>query len=143
MVELVADAVRFHAIHEKTLRLTLAEIAGRSYGNGATVNQALEEGWRQDVAHSMADGIISQHEEIHLRLFRDQLALNPNNADTQAAAQLDQAWEAAVEGVLRPVYIQQPLTHGTALRVTCFNQPSHWYNLNHKDLQCVTKQGTS
>ena len=38
----------------------------------------------------MADGIISQHEEIHLRLFRDQLALNPNTADTLAAAQLDQ-----------------------------------------------------
>ena len=56
MVEFLADAVRFHAIHEKTLRLSLAEIARHPYGDGVTVNQALEAGWKQGVAHSMADG---------------------------------------------------------------------------------------
>ena len=49
MVEFLADAVRFHAIHEKSLRLTLADIAKRSYGDGATVNEALEEGWKRGV----------------------------------------------------------------------------------------------
>ena len=80
MVAIAADAARTHNFDEKTIRLTLAEIARRSYGNGATVNEALEEGWKQGVAHSMADGIISQHEETRLRLFRDQLALDPNTA---------------------------------------------------------------
>ena len=58
MVNFVADAARTHSFGEKTLRLTLADIAKRSYGDGdgASVNQALEEGWKQEVAHSMADG---------------------------------------------------------------------------------------
>ena len=30
--------------------------ARRSFGDGATVNQALEEGWKQGVSHSMANG---------------------------------------------------------------------------------------
>ena len=78
MVELVADAVRFHAIHEKTLRLSLAEIAKHPYGDGVTVNQALEAGWKQGVDHSMADGIVSQAEETRVREFRDRLALDSN-----------------------------------------------------------------
>ncbi len=91
MVELVADAVRFHAIHEKTLRLTLAEIAGRSYGDGATVNEALEEGWKQGVAHSMADGIHTQAEETLAREFRNRLVLDSADIDRKAAEQLERA----------------------------------------------------
>ena len=91
MVELVADAVRFHAIHEKSLRLTLADIAKRSYGDGAIVNQALEEGWKQGMAHSMADGILTQAEEAKLREFRDQLALANSGTDREAAEQLERA----------------------------------------------------
>ena len=37
---------------------TLAEIARRSYGDGAIVNQDLEEGWKRGIAHAMADRII-------------------------------------------------------------------------------------
>ena len=56
MVAIAAEAARTHKFDEKNLRLTLAEIAHRSHGDGATVN---EEGWKQGVAHSMADGISS------------------------------------------------------------------------------------
>ena len=47
MVALAADAARTHDFDEKTLRLALAEIAHRSYGDGATVNEVLEAGWKQ------------------------------------------------------------------------------------------------
>ena len=39
MVQLDADAARPHAFDEKSLRITLTEIARRSYGGGATVNR--------------------------------------------------------------------------------------------------------
>ena len=74
MVAIAAEATGTHDLDEKTLFATLAEIAGRSYGDGATVNEALEEGWEQGVAHSMADGIITQAEEAKLRVFRAPLA---------------------------------------------------------------------
>ena len=57
MIALAAEAARTHSFDEKSLRLFLAEIARRSFGDGATVNQALEEGWKLGVAHVMADGI--------------------------------------------------------------------------------------
>ena len=67
MVNLAAEAARDHSFNEKDLRLTLTGIASRSHGDGYTVNQALEEGWKQGVAHSMADGILTQDEEAKLR----------------------------------------------------------------------------
>ena len=88
MVAVAADAARTHVFDEKTLRLTLAGIAGRSYGDGTTVNEALEEGWKQGVAHSMADGILTQQEETLLREFRDRLALAEEGADRAAVRQL-------------------------------------------------------
>ena len=91
MVTLAAEGARTHTFNEKTLRLNLAEIAKNSYGDGATVNQALEEGWKRGIAHAMADGIITQAEESRLREFRDRLALNPTGADQGAAAQLEKA----------------------------------------------------
>ena len=91
MVNLAAEAARGHSFNEKDLRLTLAEIARRSYGEGNTVNQALEEGWKQGVAHSMADGILTQDEESRLREFRDRLALGDSGADRRAAEELEQA----------------------------------------------------
>ena len=60
MITLAADAARIHTFDEKTLRIALVDITKRSYGNGTTVNQALEEGWKQSVAHSIADGIITR-----------------------------------------------------------------------------------
>ena len=38
MVAIAAEATRTHQFDEKTLRLTLAEIARRSYGDGATIS---------------------------------------------------------------------------------------------------------
>ena len=67
MITLAAEAARTHTFDEKTLRLALMDIAKTSYGNGTTVNQGLEEGWEQSVAHSMADGIITRDEEERLR----------------------------------------------------------------------------
>ena len=91
MVELAAVAVRTHAFDEKALRLSLAEIARKSYGDGGTVNQALGEGWKRGVLHAMADGIMTQAEETKLQEFRDRLAQADSGADEQAAAQLDRA----------------------------------------------------
>ena len=88
MVTIAADAARTHQFDEKTLRLTLAEIAPRSHGDGATVN---EEGWKQGVAHSMADGILTQAEETLLREFRDRLAMGSAGIDRKAAEQLERA----------------------------------------------------
>ena len=43
MVELAADAARSQSPDDKSLRLSMAEIAHRAYEDGATVNQALAE----------------------------------------------------------------------------------------------------
>ena len=91
MVNLAAQAAAAHTFNETSLRLSLAEIARRSYGDGNTVNQALEEGWKQGVSHAMADGSVTQAEESRLREFRDKLALDTSAADTSAAAQLERA----------------------------------------------------
>ena len=91
MVGIAADAARSHDFDEKSLRLSLAEIAHGSHGDGATVNEALEEGWKRGIAHAMADGILTQAEETKLREFRDRLALSSAAADPKAAAQLSRA----------------------------------------------------
>ena len=65
--------------HSHLRREDLPALPGRdrrSYDDGDTVNQALEEGWKQGVAHSMADGIVTQTEEPRFREFRDRLALS-------------------------------------------------------------------
>ena len=91
MVQLAAQAAGSPDFDENQLRLTMAAVAQRSFGNGDTVNQALEEGWKLSVDHSMADGIITQDEEPRLREFRDQLASGSDTADSGAMAQLDRA----------------------------------------------------
>ena len=67
MVQLAAQAAGSPDFDESHLRLTLSAVAKISYGNEDAVNQPLEEGWRLDVDHSMADGIITQDEESRLR----------------------------------------------------------------------------
>ena len=42
MVSLAAEAARDHSFDEKSLRLTIAAIAQRSYGDGATVKRHLQ-----------------------------------------------------------------------------------------------------
>ena len=91
MVQLAAHAAGSRDFDEGHLRLTLSAVAKISYGNEDTVNQALEQGWKLGVDHSMADGIITQEEEARLREFRDQLALGSDTADSGAMARLDRA----------------------------------------------------
>lgn len=76
MSEIDDDAGRSHQLEEKKPRISLAEIARSSCGggDGATVNEAIEEVWKLGVAHAVADGILSQAEETRLREFRDRLA---------------------------------------------------------------------
>ena len=113
MVTLAADAARDHSFDEKTLRLTLAEIARKSYGDGTTVNQALEAGWKQGVAHSMADGIMTQTEETRLREFRDRLALADSGADRKASQQLERAStdRLTLDARLAALAVDDPDTH--------------------------------
>ena len=109
MVNLAADAARTYDFDEKTLRLTLGEIARRSYGDGNTVNQALEEGSKLGVNHAMADGILTQREEALLREFRYRLALDSAGADRKAAAQLQRA--SADRLMLDAIATDNPDTH--------------------------------
>ena len=89
MIELAADAARSHEFNPNSLQVSLAEIARRSYGNGSTVNRAMEEGWRRAVRNAAADGSITHEEEFRLRRFRDRLGLNRSSAHTQATTQLN------------------------------------------------------
>ena len=89
MVELAAHAAKSHEFHVNSLRVSLAEIARRSYGDGDTVARALEEGWRRALGHAAADGSITHDMEIRLRRFRDRLGLNRSSAHAQATEQLN------------------------------------------------------
>ena len=89
MVQLAAQAARSHEFHPNSLRVALAEIAKRSFGDRSTVNQALEEGWRRAVRKATADGSITHEEEFKLRRFRDRLGLNQSNAHASVTAQLN------------------------------------------------------
>ena len=60
MGQLAAQAAGSPDFDENQLRLAMATVAQRSYGNSDTVNQALEAGWKLGVDHSMADGIYPQ-----------------------------------------------------------------------------------
>ena len=91
MVQIAAQAAESPDFDESHLRLTMSAVARISYGNEDTVNQALEEGWKLGVDHSMADGIITQDEEAQLREFRDQLALGSDTADPDAMRHLGRA----------------------------------------------------
>ena len=89
MVRLAGGAARSHEFHPNSLQVSLAEIARRSYGDGSTVNQALEEGWRRAVRHAAADENITHEEEFRLRRFRERLGLNRSSAHAQAMTQLN------------------------------------------------------
>ena len=91
MVSLVTQAATDHSFNEAALRQSLSAIAQRSYTTDEDIERALEEGWKQAVAHAMSDGIISREEEERLRAFRDHLALEDNAADADAIWDLDQA----------------------------------------------------
>ena len=113
MNALAAEAGRTYSFGEKSLRLTLAGIAGRSHGDGTTVNLALEEGWKRGVAHSMADGILTQDEESRLREFRDRLALADSGTDRKAAEEIERAAvDRLTQGArLAAIAVDDPDTH--------------------------------
>ena len=48
MVAISVEFARNHRFYEKTIRLSFAEIARRPYKDGATVNEALDVGWRKE-----------------------------------------------------------------------------------------------
>ena len=52
IVNLAAQAAASHQFDEKILQLTLAEIAHRSFRDGATVNQDLEDTWKRGMGHA-------------------------------------------------------------------------------------------
>ena len=89
MVRLASGAAKSHEFNPNSLRVSLAEIARRSFGDASTVNQALEEGWRRAVRKAAADGSITHEEEFRLRRFRDRLGLNRSSAHAQATTQLN------------------------------------------------------
>ena len=64
MTQLAAQAAA-HSFNEATLRQTLGAIAQRSRATGEDIDRALEEGFRQGVAHAMSDGILTRDEEEH------------------------------------------------------------------------------
>ncbi len=75
MVQLAAQAAGSPDFYESHLRLTLSAVAKISYGNEDTVNQALEEGWKLGVDHSMADQ--ASHEKSTFEHFRPSLNEKP------------------------------------------------------------------
>ena len=91
MVSLATQAATTHSFNEAALRQSLSAIAQRSHATDEDIERALEKGWKQGVAHAMADGIISREEEERLRAFRDHLTLEDNAADADAIWDLDQA----------------------------------------------------
>ena len=113
MLNLAAQAAASRTFDEKSLRLSLAEIARRSYGDDDTISQALEAGWKQGVDHSMADGIVSQAEETRLREFRDKLALDDGTADRQATTLLERAStdRLTLDARLAAIATDDPDTH--------------------------------
>ena len=89
MVSLVAQAATDHSFNETVLRQSLSAIAQHSRATSEDIDRALEEGFRQGVAHAMSDGIITRDEEERLRAFRDRLALETSAADQGTLARLN------------------------------------------------------
>ena len=91
MVQIAAQTASAHTFNEAALRQTLKAIAQRSHATDRDVARALEEGWKQGVAHAMSDGIVTREEEERLRAFRDNLALEDSAADPKTLGNLDRA----------------------------------------------------
>ena len=89
MVRLAHGAARSHEFNPNALRVSLTEIARRSFGDASTVAPALEEGWRMAVRKAASDGSITHEEEFRLRRFRDRLGLNRSSTHASATTQLN------------------------------------------------------
>ena len=62
MTQLAAQAAGAHTFNEAALRQTLGTIAQRSRATGEAIDRALEDGFQQDVARAMSDGILTRQE---------------------------------------------------------------------------------
>lgn len=90
MATLAKQAASTETFDTDALRQRLADIAERSFGSEDDITAALEHGWEQAVAESLADGVLTQQEEARLCDFRDRLALAATGG---ASAKLEQAAE--------------------------------------------------
>lgn len=92
MVALVANAAGQPNFSESALLGDLEEIAADSYIDADGIRVALAEGWHQAVREGLADGILTQDEEVRLRDFREQFTIEEQHkAGRDAAEQLDRA----------------------------------------------------
>ena len=92
MVALVADAAGRSNFSEAALLGDLESIAAGAYIGEDGIRAALAEGWHQAVREGLADGILTQDEEVRLRDFREQFAIEEENKASQTAAdELDRA----------------------------------------------------
>ena len=91
MTQLATQAASAHTFNEAALRQPLQAIAQRSRATREDIDRALEEGFRQGVAHAMSDGILTHQEDERLRTFRDRLALEDSTGDSKTLATLDRA----------------------------------------------------
>ena len=89
MLRLAGGAARSHEFNPNSLKVSLTEIARRSYGDASTVSRGLEEGWRRTVRNAAADVSITHEEEVRLRRFRERLGLNRSRAHASATTQLN------------------------------------------------------
>ena len=71
MVALVANAAGQSNFRESALLGDPEEIAADSYIDADGIRVAIAEGWHQAVREGLADGILTQDEEVRLRDFRE------------------------------------------------------------------------
>ena len=92
MVALVADAAGQSDFSESALLGDLETIASRAYIDEDAIRAVIAEGWHQAVKEGLADGILTQDEEVRLRDFREQFAIDEQNqAGQTGVAELDRA----------------------------------------------------
>ena len=108
MVALVVEAAGTADFSEPALLGELSAIAGGSFMDEEGVRAALAEGWRQSVKESLADGILTQDEEVRLRDFREQLAITEEEKAARSGgselrrAARDRLSQEAQEAALAP-----------------------------------------
>jgi hypothetical protein len=92
MVALVAQAAGQSNFSEAVLLEDISSIARDSYIDEDGIQAVIAEGWHQAVREGLADGILTQDEEVRLRDFREQFAIDEQDkAGQTAVAELDRA----------------------------------------------------
>ena len=94
MAALAQQAASTGEFNANALRQNLTEVAARSFAGADHIVAAIEHGWEQAVAESLADGVLTQGEEARLRDYRDQLALQSEEGSSHSVDQFEQAAQA-------------------------------------------------